>query len=238
MKKTFILFLAAISMASIFGCSGSKQKNDSKDSLSTDTSLLSDKNFAYKNILDTRTLWKNHKFKDGKLYADSSYKVAFTELSKQQKLKLIASALAKELGQKDKNLIANLMQAFFIAKQDKIGEYQPIILFLNGDDYMAMKLVVLNKSDEPVDEYILAGGFDSGPYSQGDSLTVFPSESYSILSGGKFITYSSKASEFADSLKKPSMLDSSIFKSTIDNNGEIITKRVFNKIYRYPSKTN
>jgi len=140
--------------------------------------------------------------------------------------------IAKELSVKDITLIENNLLAFFIAKQNKIGEFQPIVLYITGDDYSSLTLIVLNKNNSPVGGFNLCGGLDSGPYSTGDSLTTYHANSYSIINPNQIITYRIDQSDFADSVKKPSIIDSSVFSSHIDKDGKIRTKQTVKAHFR------
>jgi hypothetical protein len=218
-------------------CSGNKSNTNTKDSLAnTDTSLLSDKNFPIKNLQNLMSIWEKHKFQKDKMYADSTYKISFTELTTMQKLRLIVPFIRKELQINNDNHIENLMQAYFVYKQDKVGDSQPIILYINGDEYSSLTLIVLNKDNLPIDGFNLFGGLDSGPYGEGDSLTIFPEKRYSFITNSQIMTYSTIESEFNDSLKKPSIIDSNVFKSYIDKSGKIITKQVVKAQYKKPYK--
>lgn len=217
------------------GCSGHKSENTLKDSSSTvDTGLLADKNFAFKNI--TNTLFES-KFKEheGKLYADSTYKVVFVELSKTQKVKLLAASLKKEVGV-NSAYVRDMMGAHFIAKQDKIGNLQPIIVQVGGDDYDALKMILLDKNNSVVNVFNITGGMQGGPSTIGDSLTEYEVQNYSYLDKNVITNTKISISDYADSLKKPSIVDSDVFKTVIDNAGKIRTKQTVGREYRKPHK--
>jgi len=59
--------------------------------------FLADNNFPYHTLQNTEPLMHNHKFFNDKLYSDSTHKIVFNELTKQQKLQLIVPFLCKEL---------------------------------------------------------------------------------------------------------------------------------------------
>lgn len=216
------------------GCSGNKIENQQIDSLTTDTALLADKNFAFKNI--TNTLFES-KFKkhEGKLYADSTYKIIFVELSKTQKVKLLAKSLKKEVGV-NSAYVRDMMGAHFIAKQNKIGDLQPIIVQVGGDDYEALKMILLDKNNSVVNAFNITGGMQGGPWTIGDSLTGYELRNYAYLDKNVITNIKINISDYADSLKKPSIVDSEVYKITIRNNGKISTKQTVGKEYLAPHK--
>ncbi len=229
-------FICLITYGIIFsGCSGDKKESQQTDSLAiADTGLLADQNFAFKNI--TNTLFES-KFKEhnGKLYADSTYKVVFVELSKTQKVKLLAASLKKEVGV-NSEYVRDMMGAHFIAKQDKIGNLQPIIVQVGGDDYDALKMILLNKNNSVVNVFNITGGMQGGPSTIGDSLTEYEVKNYSYLDKNIITNTKISISDYADSLKKPSIVDSDVYKIVIDNNGRISIKQTVGKEYRKPNK--
>ncbi len=229
-------FILLIVYGFIFsGCSGDKKDNQQKDSLLTgDTGLLADKNFAFKNINNT-LLASKFKYQDGKLYADSTHKVVFVELSKAQKVKLLAASMKKE-ADVNSDYVRDLMGAYFIAKQDKIGDLQPIIVQVSGDDYDALKMILLDKNNAVVNAFNIAGGMQGGPETIGDSLTQYEARNYSYLNKNIVTNIQINISDFADSLKKPSIIDSAVFKTVIANTGKINTKQTVNEKYHKPYK--
>jgi hypothetical protein len=218
------------------GCSGNKTDNKTQDSVAVnDTGLLADKNFAFKNI--TNTLFERN-FKlgdDGKLYSDSTHKLAFVELSKAQKVKLLAASIKKEIGV-NSDYVRDMMTAFFIAKQNKIGDLQPIVVQVGGDDYGALKMILLDKNNIVVSAFNITGGMQGGPSTIGDSLTDYEEKNYSTINGSTITNTRINVSDFADSLKKPSYVDSEVYKIVFDRSGKISTKQTTGTEYRRPYK--
>jgi len=242
MRRAIILgFLIWLLSVAIISCSnvgdrGAREEEPIKRTSAPDTSFLADKNFPIKNMRQTLSFWAGHKFYKENLYLDSTHKVRFIELTKQQKSKLMVPFIAKELGVKDVSTVENYMQAFFIAKQNKTEDLQPIVLYVVGDDCASLTLIVLDKDRQAVSGFNLCGGLDAGPYSTGDSLTTYEAKSYSSLDKNQIITCRIINSDFADSLKKPSVVDSNVFKSVINKSGKIITAQVVKARYRGPYK--
>ncbi|MFI5186943.1 MAG: hypothetical protein ACHQF0_09475, partial [Chitinophagales bacterium] len=54
--------------------------------------------------------------------------------------------------------IMNDWQVCFVSKQDKIGEFTPIIVWAGGTDYGALILIILDKANHPVSYLELSGG--------------------------------------------------------------------------------
>ena len=204
------------------GCTRSKgttSVNTTNHQVVDSLSILADKNFKYPKISDTRTF-----FRDLKTHKILLGKHGLVELNKQQKMQLIADIISKDLNASNKeNDLTDLIQAYFVSKQDKVAGFQPIILYLTGDDYQALKLIVLDANNKLVDNYNLYGGFNAGPYSQGDTLTIEPTEVYALIDKKQFITYCSTLSYPTDTLKKNSILDSDVYRSTIASTGRIST---------------
>lgn len=220
MKNLIYLILF---IAFTVACSNPKTTDKGKPETTVriaDTSLLADKNFAYKNLQDLSTLWKNNKYdEDKKLYADSTFKVPFVSLTRHQKEKIIGPFLLKELGLKN----VNYMEAYFISKQDKIGVLQPILIMIGGDDYTSLTMILLDKNNRPVNGFNLFGGMQPGPTSRGDSLLIIPLDRYSEIAGNVITSYEVTHQEFADSLKRPTLVDSVVLRSVIGKTGKITT---------------
>lgn len=171
---------------------------------------------------------------DNSLYTDSTYKKKFIELTPDQKVKLIAPFISNELGVNYK-YVRDLMQAFFISKQQKIGDLQPIILFITGDDYGSTTMIVLNKYNKPISGFNLDGGMQPGPTEIGDSLMEYEAKSFSLINANNITTVRINHTDCTDdSLRKPTIVDSTVFLSKIDKTGHIRTRKVMSKQYTIP----
>jgi hypothetical protein len=233
MKNITISRLSFIVVLLIFGCS--QEHTSKKLSKNLDTSFLTDNNFIYKNVKSTfeikftgKTDVPNGSDVDNNLYADSTYKRKFVELTALQKTKLIAPFISKELNVNYK-YSRDLMQAYFISKQKKIGDLQPIIIEINGDDYSSLTMIILNKMNVPVSGFNISGGMQSGPTEIGDSLISYDKKSYSYINDNKILTYRIRETDYTDSTKKDEIIDSNVFASTISRTGKFITKQVTTK---------
>lgn len=236
MKNIFYLLLLAILATA---CSHPKpkatEKPKLKDSISVaDTSFLADKNFAYKNASDLSRVWIERQYNYHDLYADSTRKVKFVELLPALKAKIIAPFLSKDQGTTNLDFIKNEVMAHFIAKQDKIGDVQPILVMISGGEYESLTMILLDKNNKFVDGVNLFGGLDSGPYQHGDTLMIFPVKRTSVLDKGKVIIYESTRKQFADSLKLPTIIDSNVFVSSINKEGKVVKKLIKKASYNVP----
>jgi hypothetical protein len=240
LRITDLLFL--IFSLLIFSCSGPNSKENKSQTvvkhqeLKNDTSFLADKNFLYKDLKSTEVvelIFPKSFTKDQNLYADSAHKIIYPQLTGDQKTRLIAKFLSKEIyGDTAGTMNTYSMQAYFISKQKKIGDLRPIIVFISGDDYGSFTMILLNKNGLPVDGYKLSGGLEAGPIDNSDSSFVVETGSYSFINHNQITTIRLKSTEFTDSLtKRPSITDSMVFKTTISKKGKFNTKLVLEKRY-------
>jgi len=191
-----------------------------------DTSFLADKNYPYKSISNTLTvnfIGKNNSADE--LYTDSTFKTAYIKLNEQQRIKLIAPFIMKELGVNEK-YAGDLMSAYFVSKQNKIGNLQPILIKISGDDYGSLTMIILDKSDTPIDGYNVEGGKEGGPTEIGDSLIRFEARRYSHINNNVITTYDINETDHTDTTKKQELIDSEVYKTVINKNGTFSTRRI------------
>ncbi len=233
-KLIYISFLVGIFSA----CSNPKPINNAgNDSAVANTTFLADTHFAYKNITDTYPLWKKHKYgENDTLYSDSTRKISFIELTQAQKEKFIAPFIMRELDIKDLKFVGQYMNVHFISKQQKIGDIQPILVMIRGDDYQSLTMILFDKNLNPVDGFNVCGGFDSGPYVHGDTSMIYPDNRYSTINNDKITTYRITEKHFDDSLKMPTVVDSVVLQSLIRTTGKITTKTIGYRRYTLPYK--
>ena len=129
------------------------------------------------------------------------------------------------------------MQAYFLSKQEKIGDLQPIILLIDGDDYNSITIIILNKYNRPISGFNLTGGMNSGPTEKGDSVLEYESHGFSLIDGRNITSVRFNHIDFiSDSLKKPSIIDSVVFSTLIDKVGHIKTRKLMSKKFLVPYK--
>jgi hypothetical protein len=138
----------------------------------------------------------------------------------------------------DSSYAVNQMEAFFIAKQHKIGDLQPLIIRIQGDDYVSLSMILLNKDNKYVSGYNISGGFNSGPDQQGDSIETYEARSYSHLKNSLINTYYIYETDPMDTVKTTALIDSNAFESIISTSGKITTKQVAKVRYSIPYKDN
>jgi hypothetical protein len=238
MKKIIILNLCLlVTLLLVVSCKNKKKDiallsyNDNFKM--NDTSFLDPKNYVYQNILDTRHVKIIHRRTkdtsvDNNIYTDSSYSRKYIELTAKQKLWLIGPFIGKTLDVKPV-FARDLMSAYFVSKQKKIGDLQPIIIWITGDDYGSLTMIILNKQHQPIDGYNLDGGMQPGPEDIGDSLMKFDLKSYSKLKNREITTVRMEETDYTDTTKKDIQIDSNVFKTLIQTNGSFNTKQTVKK---------
>lgn len=123
-------------------------------------------------------LFKLHNISSSLFTVDSSVMNSYVVMDTIEKAQLLTPEVVRgspgaiEVGQ---SYIIHDMEAKFISKQDKIGNTQPIIVSVHGDDYGSLILLVLDeKNNKLISHLMLSGGFDGGPDNEiGDSLIFF-----------------------------------------------------------------
>ncbi|MCR8556884.1 hypothetical protein KXD93_04495 [Mucilaginibacter sp. BJC16-A38] len=215
----FILLLA-------FGCSNKHQIKES-DKIVVDTSFLSDENFNYKNIANTnqvsflRATAKGGGI-DSVMYADSSQKQRYKPLSANQRGYFLAPFLPKDYGVK---YAKDIMYAWFVSKQNKIGNFQPIILQVEGNDYESLSLILLDENYKPVSELNLDEE-NILPEHRDNLNLIYNLKSYSILNKNVITSYRITEIRYKDSTERSIVVDSNVFKSIINKDGTISTKQM------------
>jgi hypothetical protein len=231
MKKALNLYFSLLTaILSVIGCSDKKKGNahilSKQDSMvNADTSFLADKNFIYKNTRNTKDIKFTAKLSNGKIYTDTTYKTAFVELTESQRIQLIAPFVAKEM-RMDETYVKGYMLAYFISKQNKIAEFQPVIIEIIGNDYSSLILIVLDKNNKPVDGLNLENGNQGNYVNIDDSLTRHDKACYSYLDNDVVTKYEIIETNYKDAAKKDIIIDSNVFVSTISQIGKITTKQV------------
>jgi len=201
-----------------FSCS---VKTDKK----VDGSALPDSLFALKNIENVDLIYNNVRYIDDGLFLDSSKKVKFVALDTIYKAKILAPILKQELSV-DMDYVKSFMDSYFISKQEKIGDYQPLIIWTSGDDYTSLILTLVDSTLKPVSHMVLNGGFLSGPYEINDSLTSWEEEKHSKITGNTIHSYSLNTYVWTDSRNDSAFVDSIIYTSKILQNGQIKTEKI------------
>ncbi len=242
MNKYAVIFLLSTAMfaASCLDNKTPATKAKVSDSAKYDTSFVNDKNYLYKDLHNTNniiTVFKKMEAGgiDSNLYADSGYKKKYVQLTRRQRIDLVAPFILKTL-KAQPDYARDLVRAYFIAKQNKIGDIQPIILHISGDDYMSLTMILLDKNDKYLCGYNISGGIMGGPTSIGDSLESYELKSYSKIGDDQITTYRLTETDHTDTTKKQITIDSNIFETRITPNGNFLTKQTLKSRYTKPSR--
>jgi hypothetical protein len=186
--------------------------------------ILSDDLFAFKNLKNS-SIVKSFKYQDNHLFSDSTFRTEFVPLDSTFKRLVLAPIMKKDLGV-DPEYSEKFILSHFISKQEKIGKYQPIIIYSTGDDYTSLMFVVLDSTINPISHLILWGGLFAGPYEINDSLTSWGKETSSKINDNEITSYISKTYVWSDARNDTALIDSLAYQSKIRDNGTIETKLI------------
>jgi hypothetical protein len=231
--KTYFYLLIGISL---YSCSNNSSSED-KEQSSSQTVQLADSLFVLRNIdnsLIVNNFWCDPKT-NYELYSDSISKKLFVKLDSAQKQKLIVPIIIKELPI-DANYVIQNMRALFISKQKQIGDYTPIIVWVDGDDFGALYYVTLDKELNIISYFKMNGGEEGGPSYGADSTMELPTIRHSYINGNEIHTYTLTEFVKPDSIKHPSIFDSVNYVSNILPSGQIETKRIDSVRFKRMSK--
>ena len=217
MKKLLVLGLI-LGIGILISCSMKIDKN-------VDKFDLPDSLFALNKIDNTDFIFYNVKEKGNNLYIDLSKKTEFIALDSNYKLRILSPILKQELGV-EKDYVDLFMTSYFISKQEKIENYQPLIIWTSGDDYCSLILILIDSTLNPVSHFVLNGGIFAGPYELNDSLTCLGEEKYSKIIGSEIQSYTLNKYVWTDSRNNTTFVDSIIYKSQILENGQIKTEKI------------
>lgn len=145
-------------------------------------------------------------------------------------------------GQKEKLLRGVINNGFppymfdvhLIAKQQKIGKYQPIILWVGGTDYLTSVLLLVDSDCNPVSHLILEGENCEGPFETDSTIMLCPIK-YNQFQGNKIESQEVRRIEFFDSGK--TIIDSLSYHTEIDDMGQFRTERLDSIRYTIFNKT-
>lgn len=205
MKSTlFFAFLLSV----LLSCS-TKQSNQLVQSKDFE---MPDSLFALKDISEI----------NDKLLLDSTKEVKFVKLDSTFIHKIINPILVKNHGFR-KEYIDGFETSYFISKQKKIGNFQPIILSTFGVDNWCILLVIVDSNYTPISHTILKGNYGSAFKMINKNLDYVDEYLYSKIDEN-FITTRRKIS-YLNSFKEI-YKDSINYRSEILKNGIIKTQRI------------
>ena len=145
----FLCFIIIVIFAS---CSNPTEPSGNS-SISAVSCSLPDSLFALKNISSSDLAGHFYYDENGNAYTDSSGNLKLVLMDADQKRQYIDSIPPYDI-----EWITTDWQMHFVAKQDKIGSFTPIIVSAGGTDYSSMILVLLDSACRPVSHFILSGG--------------------------------------------------------------------------------
>jgi hypothetical protein len=184
--------------------------------------------FVFKNITNSLIIKSFPSDLGSVFHLNSKKGIKFTQLDSAQ-----MRAIAPIMGwASDTVWFPKVMYAYFIAKQEKLGDLTPIIISLNGDDYGALLYLLLDKDYKPVSYIELHGGQCGGPGPlTRDSLMPLCTIKHSFLKGNEISSYILQPLlKFNQDL--PAVIDSVTYKSVIQPDGRIVTKRIDSTRYK------
>lgn len=211
MKKLIILLLVNI----IYSCeSNDHSKNDLAKKNSFD--FLNDTLYKYKNFKGTLKIdWSDSEFENNYILADS----------------ITINLL---LNHEESPIESPYYGARYVAKQKKIGNIQPIIIYVSSDDYSSYILVTLDNKKHLIDLCEIAGGWFESPHGLNDSIGETGGDSFFTIVDqhniNKFVTKyiykyyldSNNSFNIGDDIGK----DSLYYRIKIENSGKITTSLI------------
>jgi|GEM_PF-3434627 len=161
--------------------------------VSCTTNSTQEKSPENKVITRADSLFMFHNINTSLFKADSATMSQYVAMDTIQKMQYLTPKIidsenpdVMKVGQ---TYINEYVGAYFISKQEKIGDAQPIIVSASGDDYHALILIVLNKNNKPVSHILLSGGLSAGPDGElGDSIILLHDRE-SLIKHDTLITY-------------------------------------------------
>jgi hypothetical protein len=205
MKRALLLTLF---ISLLFSCS----KKQSNNLVRSEEFEIPDSLFALKNISGI----------NDKLVFDSTNKRKLIKLDSTFNRKIIYPILIDNHGFK-KKYIDGFESSFFISKQKKIGNFQPIILSTYGVDNWCILLVVVNSHYTPISHIILRGNYGSA-YEMINKDLEYVDEYFCTKIDSNSITTTKTISYM--NLFKEVYKDSINYRSEILKNGLIKTQRI------------
>jgi len=189
--------------------------------------LFGDSKFAFGNVEKTMTL-DEFKFSND-LSQCSLYGKNLTELDSLQKVWLLTPFVTTFKSRALESVLRTdipenstwYFRAQFVARQNKIGDLQPLILRVDRDGYLALWLLILNEQCIPVSCYQLDGC--RRDLFVKDSTGTFCTKRNKIV-GNRIDSYETRETWAANG--KPPIVDSIVYRTQIGAKGQIVTTRI------------
>jgi len=156
MEKIFFTVLFYTLVLTLYSCTNTEHSNSKTvdHKMSAQPDPLPDSLFPFQNISSSLLVNSFKWDSDGNCYyQDSVKKIRFIALDSSQKRKYISS-----IGILSPEWIMNDWQVDFVARQDRIGQFRPVVVWAGGTDYGALILILLDGGLHPVSYFVLNGG--------------------------------------------------------------------------------
>lgn len=191
-------------------CSAPQEKPDAEEKAKA--RVLADSLFPFKNI-------------SGTLISESR-NINYHRLDSAEKMDLVAPIYLADLKQEmTADYFIHWQTAVFVSKQEKIGNFTPIIVSIGGDDFDALYYILLDEAQTPVSGIQIGGsGICGGPEEVSDSLLRLCPVRTSILKKDRISTSVVRMTFQPDSVKHPTLVDSIIYTSKVLPDGKIETR--------------
>jgi hypothetical protein len=230
MKYIFIISL----LTTLFSCNSNNPEKEKQETSDTIVSTINPiDTFYFRNIQNSKVVfnftWDTNDY--SRLFSDTTKTKCFLKLDSNQMRSIISPILNLE-----SNYVVEYMYGHLISSQDKIYDYKPIIVFVNGDDYGALLYILLDNGNKPVSHFVMHGGFCGGDYQLNDSTQGHCPIIHSTISKDIINSYTLKYFDKLDTITRPSVIDSISYLIKIKENGKLETKKIdsvrFSRIMR------
>lgn len=172
---------------------------------------LPDQLFALKNLEESIPLNEFFVGRDQALYYKDQQLTALDSVQERVMLKPFVPFFS-----------ADEYTAFFISKQPKIGEWQPVILRVTRATGLYEWLVIVDKDCKPISRFILEGENCEAPIETDSTLMYCPFRKNKLV-GNRIESYEIRTTRFLDDQKK--VIDSLSYVTEIDEKGMFRTKK-------------
>lgn len=211
-KKVHYILLLSL----LFSCS-TKQSHQTMHNKDFE---VPDSLFALKNLSNTNILGSVYTKQTG-FFLYSVSKVKFTMLNSVFNQKITYPILVKDHGFR-KDYLDSYESSYFISKQQKVGNYQPITIWTEGLDNCCLLLVVVDSTFKPISHTILKGNYGCALKQINKNVDCVTEYTYSTLKRNKII--SCRITTYFN-IDKEVYKDSIVYRSEIQKDGLIKTQK-------------
>jgi hypothetical protein len=177
----------------------------------TGVACLPDQLFALKNLGESIPLNEFFVGRDQALYYKDQTLTALDSVQERRMLQPFVPFFS-----------ADEYTAFFVSKQPKLGEWQPVILRVSRATGLYEWLVIVDKDCKPVSRFILEGENCEAPVETDSTVMYCPVRKNKFV-GNRIESYEIRTTRFLDDQKK--IIDSLSYITEIDERGMFQTKR-------------